>query len=79
MTTLDEATEAFLATVSKAYGIKEPEARIYVRAVIAALREPDDAVKRAGFDPFIAAHDPMFSKNEPCGPIWKAMINEILR
>ena len=79
MTMLDSATEAFLTVVSKAYGIREAEARIYVRAVIAALHEPDETVKRAGFDPFLAAQDPMFDKNEPCGPIWRAMIKEILR
>jgi Lar family restriction alleviation protein len=36
--------------------------------------EPTEAMKKAGFDPFVAAHDPFFNKNEPCGPIYKAML-----
>lgn len=36
--------------------------------------EATEKMKQAGFDPFIAAHDPMFCKNEPCGPIWRAML-----
>lgn len=37
-------------------------------------KEPTEAMKKAGFDPFIAAHDPMFSANEPCGPIYRNML-----
>lgn len=36
--------------------------------------EPTDAMTAAGFSPFLAAHDPMFSANEPCRPIYRAMI-----
>lgn len=28
----------------------------------------------AGFGPFLAAHDPIFIRNEPCEPIYKAML-----
>ena len=34
-----------------------------------------EAMKDAGLDPFVAhATSPMFSGNEPCGPVYKAMI-----
>ena len=36
-------------------------------------REPTQEMLDAGFGPFLGAHDPMFSANEPCGPIWKMM------
>lgn len=36
-------------------------------------REPTDEMTRAGIGPFMAAHDPFFSKNEPTGPIFKTM------
>ena len=36
--------------------------------------EATEEMKRRGFDAFLAAHDRMFSANEPCGPIWKVML-----
>lgn len=36
--------------------------------------EPTKEMIEAGFGPFLAAHDLMFCKNEPCGPIYKAML-----
>lgn len=38
--------------------------------------EPTEAMLQAGMSPFMAAHDPFYNKNEPCGPIYRAMIKE---
>lgn len=37
--------------------------------------EPTKEMLKRGFSPFMAAHDPLFIKNEPCGPIYKCMID----
>jgi len=36
--------------------------------------EPTKEMCEAGYSPFLASHDPMFSSNEPCGPIYRAML-----
>lgn len=36
--------------------------------------EPTEEMLRRGMDAFMAAHDLMFCKNEPCGPIYKTML-----
>jgi hypothetical protein len=36
--------------------------------------EPTEAMTKAGFGPFLAAHDPFFNKNEPTAPIYRAML-----
>ena len=40
---------------------------------VSVPREPTEEMLEAGIGPFLGAHDLMFCKNEPCGPIWKAM------
>jgi hypothetical protein len=37
-------------------------------------KEPTEEMLRYGLDAFIGAHDAQFSKNEPCGPIYKRML-----
>ena len=37
--------------------------------------EPTEAMTRAGIDPFLAAHDPFYAKNEPTAPIYRAMLS----
>lgn len=37
-------------------------------------KEPTTEMLEAGFGPFLAAHDLAFCKNEPIGPIYKAML-----
>lgn len=60
----------------------EPLCRSYASPSIPAIedgyvlvpREPTEAMKEAGMGPFLASHDPFFSANEPCGPIYRAML-----
>lgn len=49
-----------------------------IHETLLALREPDDGMLEAGMGPFMAAHDLMFAANEPCGPIFTAMIDQAL-
>lgn len=37
-------------------------------------KRPTKEMLERGRSPFMAAFDPMFNKNEPCGPIYKAML-----
>ena len=37
--------------------------------------DPTEAMIKAGFGPFLAAHDPFFNKNEPTAPIYRAMLS----
>lgn len=46
-------------------------------AALKVMMEPDEAMRENGMRCFMAHHDPMFIKNEPAGPIFKAMLSTL--
>jgi hypothetical protein len=45
-----------------------------METLVMVPKEPTEKMLDAGIGPFAAAHDLMFCQNEPCGPIYKAML-----
>ena len=65
MMALNDGDEGCLATILHALKLAEK-----------LEQEPSRGMCSAGMSPFMASLDPMFNKNEPTAPIFKAMLTQ---